>query len=278
MDKIDRVRPEHRVRHVPVWGASPTYERLASYLQPTKLWSNGMTLRVQLLDTDDPEAHEIVKSAVREGLPPMGLRLEFVSNAPSSVPKHHIRVSFVAGEGNHSYIGTDCLLVPANEPTMNLADVRGRLGRRTILHEFCHALGMLHAHPHGDISWNKPQVAMEVGMTTQELEDNFWPSPPPEAQGQYDPTSIMHYQIPARWTTDGVGINMDALDRLSATDVHYLQTVYPPYFDASVTPPPHPLQRSLDVENMMLVAGGTSTLIILVVSALVLIVLKLGSR
>jgi hypothetical protein len=61
-----------------------------------------------------------------------------------------LRISF-AGQGSWSAIGTDAIKIDSKSPTMNLgwiddADPPSAVDAATILHEFGHALGMMHEH------------------------------------------------------------------------------------------------------------------------------------
>lgn len=105
--------------------------------------------------------------------------------------------------------------------------------RQVVLHEFGHALGMVHEHQtaHANISWNKTQVYKDLA------DSNNWDKAKvdrvifhvytlEETQiTAFDPDSIMLYYIPAKWTTDGKGTtnNVD----LSALDLEYIKFCYP---------------------------------------------------
>ena len=58
-----------------------------------------------------------------------------------------IRISFQSG-GSWSYVGKDCIGIPYQEPTMNLGWLTETTDdnefRRVVLHEFGHALGLIH--------------------------------------------------------------------------------------------------------------------------------------
>ena len=69
-----------------------------------------------------------------------------------------IRISFDPTDGCWSSLGKDCLTDEKNKPTMNF----GWFDVPTTLHEFCHALGMIHEHsnPNGvPINWATCNVA-----------------------------------------------------------------------------------------------------------------------
>jgi hypothetical protein len=115
------------------------------------------------------------------------------------------------------------------DPNMkwNYSSMRG-----TTVHEFGHALGLLHeqSYPNG-IKWNKDTVYKyyakyqgwdkeTVDFNVLEASDIFYTN-----GTTYDPVSIMHYPVEAWQTVDGytVGLNND----LSAGDKKIIAALYP---------------------------------------------------
>jgi len=65
---------------------------------------------------------------------------------------------FASPGGSWSYIGTDATKLPLESFTMNL----GSVDRPTVLHEFGHALGLIHEHQSpfkGGFKWNREEVS-----------------------------------------------------------------------------------------------------------------------
>ena len=83
--------------------------------------------------------------------------------------------------------------------------------RRVTLHEFGHALGLLHEHQHpeGGIHWDREQVFAHYkrtsGWSEAQTETNVLAgvSGSQFLASAFDPQSIMLYPIPAELTTDG---------------------------------------------------------------------------
>lgn len=120
---------------------------------------------------------------------------------------------------------------------MNLAQIEDIYSeddiRSVVLHEFGHALGMVHEHQtaYANISWNKTQVYKDLensqnwDKATVDMAV-FHVHTLEETQATaFDPDSIMLYYIPAKWTTDGRSTtkNVD----LSALDTEYIKFCYP---------------------------------------------------
>lgn len=104
--------------------------------------------------------------------------------------------------------------------------------KSVILHEFGHTLGLLHEHmnPMSNIRWNKDMVyayymqyqGWDKEMVDRQVFDRYSVT---MTNKSYDPKSIMHYPIPANFTTDGytVGENYD----LSDNDKKLITELYP---------------------------------------------------
>jgi len=118
----------------------------------------------------------------------------------NSPHKSDIRIGFKSNDGAWSYNGTDCLDVPWKEITMNL----GFVNKATVLHEFGHALGLIHEHQSpakGNFKWNKSVVIESLSgppnyWDRQTIESNmFGRYKKSEISGtEYDHRSIMHYR------------------------------------------------------------------------------------
>lgn len=197
-----------------------------------KLWKPGRTLRVRFLDGDpaiqqklQPYAHIWSKHA----------NLTFVFGNDSDA---EIRISFKQA-GSWSYIGTDALAIPKNQPTMNYGWLRPTTTddeySRVVTHEFGHAIGLIHEHqnPVASIPWNKEGVynyykGPPNNWTRQQVDTNLFTRYAAEQTqfSQFDKQSIMLYPISKEFVTDPtyeVGWNKF----LSTTDQSFVGTLYP---------------------------------------------------
>ena len=105
--------------------------------------------------------------------------------------------------------------------------------RRVILHEFGHALGLIHEHqnPIDQIKWNKAAVVADLKGPPNHWDDEtiefnmFHTWPPNDINGtKLDRSSIMMYPIPASWTEDGTSVGFN--NELSAIDKKFIKQQY----------------------------------------------------
>lgn len=209
-------------------GANPA--GAASALRPPRLallkakkWVGKTKLRARFLD-GTADQKEMVRQFAAGWSKHCNMTFEFGSASDSE-----IRIAF-KDDGAWSYIGTDCLDIPRDQPTMNL----GWVDEGVILHEFGHALGMIHEHqnPENPIVWNRDNVIADLSGSP-----NFWDLETIEHNmfetytanqingTAVDKKSIMLYAIPKRWTTDG--FSSEPNEVLSATDQTFIGSVYP---------------------------------------------------
>jgi serralysin len=199
-------------------------------------WSSGDVIDVSFLD-GDPAVQARVKSAALGWTVPnlANVQLSFRTDTKNTP----IRISFQYA-GSWSVIGTTCRqITDQSRPTMNFGWLNSGSAdeevRRVVLHEFGHALGLIHEHqnPYGTpIPWNRDAVIRDLSgppnnWSLDTIQHNmFEPYDKNETNGtDLDPVSIMMYPIPASWTTNSfsVGLNSD----LSPGDKTFIHAQYP---------------------------------------------------
>jgi len=196
-------------------------------------WTPGDVITVSFLD-GDPEVQARVADVAGQWTAPglANLTLDFRRDTDTM-----IRISF-QHDGSWSMIGTTCRQVTdRQEPTMNY----GWLDRsspddeleRVVLHEFGHALGLIHEHqnPAGGIKWDRAAVMRDLSgppnsWSADAIELNmFQPYSAQETNfTKLDPDSIMLYPIPANWTEDGFSIGLNS--KLSEQDRAFIREQY----------------------------------------------------
>ncbi|HQU85233.1 MAG TPA: M12 family metallopeptidase [Pyrinomonadaceae bacterium] len=106
--------------------------------------------------------------------------------------------------------------------------------RRTTLHEFGHALGLLHEHQNmnRDFEWNKPVVLNyymnELGWSRDQVENQVfyrYGNNTEYSNKAYDKFSIMHYSIDPSFTKNGIGVGSNT--NISAGDKALIAEMYP---------------------------------------------------
>ena len=200
-------------------------------LVTSKLWKPGMTLRVRFLD-GDPVVQQRLQPFAHVWSRYANLKFAFVDD-----PDAEIRISF-KNRGSWSYIGTDALGIPKNQPTMNFGwltrDTDDREYSRVVTHEFGHAIACIHEHqnPASSIPWNKPVVYRYYAgppnyWTKEQTDVNLFQTYARDQTqfSEFDPKSIMLYPIPKEFTIGGFEVGWNT--ELSETDKQFVATIYP---------------------------------------------------
>lgn len=199
----------------------------AALLRSAK-WEPGDSISIRFLGGSEA-LQERVKAAASEWTRHANLTLDFRNQGPTA-----IRIAFRQGNGSWSYLGTMCLQIQEPQPTMNYGwltdDSDDDELRRVVLHEFGHALGLIHEHqnPKGGIRWNRDAVVRDLSgppnnWNDATIENNIFTKYPPGdvVATDVDRRSIMLYPIPRAWTENGyfsAGLNkeLSELDKLFA--------------------------------------------------------------
>ncbi|OON68546.1 M12 family metallopeptidase [Hymenobacter sp. CRA2] len=147
-----------------------------------------------------------------------------------------VRIAF-DNTGYWSYLGTDILLIPKNQPTMNLQGFTESTPlsefKRVVCHETGHTLGFPHEHMREELvnridprkayayflrtqGWNEDMVNRQV--LTPLSRNSIMGTPP-------DQTSIMCYQLPGDITKDGQPIRGGLV--INSTDFAFAGQLYP---------------------------------------------------
>ncbi len=197
------------------------------------LWRAGDAISISFLD-GDKRLKARVEQAARQWVGPAMANLDFVFQKKTD---SLIRISFKS-RGSWSAVGTTCKNVDKSKPTMNLgwlsASTEDEEVERVVLHEFGHALGLIHEHQHpkGKIKWNEAQVASDLAgppqfWTTEQIQRNMFQAFTAKLTNfsKFDKDSIMLYPIPAKWTTNGFSTPPNR--KLSNTDIAFIRALYP---------------------------------------------------
>lgn len=211
---------------------SPTAVVPMGVVDPHKLWEKNSVLKIRFLGGSAALQDRVLESA-RAWLAP-GIKLDMARAATGE--KAQIRISFNAGGGSWSYVGTDALGIHPAQATMNLGwatlDTPKDDFDSVVIHEFGHALGLLHEHNHplAQIPWNKPAVYADLqgepnNWDKQTIDDNVFAKFGPEnVATPFDAVSVMIYTVPSAWTTDGKSFMPSP--RLSKGDAATIKKLY----------------------------------------------------
>ena len=199
-----------------------------------RIWRPGRILHVAFLEGVS-EVHQKVTFYANEWGKYGNITFIF-----DNIPNAEIRIAFRPG-ASWSALGTEALVeeyFPVGAPTMNFGwltpSTPDHEYSSVVLHEFGHALGLIHEHqnPGGGLKWNYDAVIKELSgppnyWDTATIQSNVF-AQYDEAQTQYshfDPTSIMLYPIPSTWVLNDREVQRNYT--LSKMDKEFIQTLYP---------------------------------------------------
>ncbi len=219
--------PENAPMVLPAMLPSPVFLAVVT----GKRWKPGRTLRVSFMDGDP---------AVQQRIPPIAKRWEEHANVKFNFvddPRAEIRISF-ANPGSWSYIGTDALTIPFDQPTMNYGWLTPQTSdeeyTRVVIHEFGHALGFIHEHqnPSATIPWDREAVYKYYqgppnNWTREQVDINLFQRYARDITqfSDFDRESIMIYPVPNKFTLGDYEIGWS--NDLSESDKQYAGMFYP---------------------------------------------------
>lgn len=200
-------------------------------LENINKWNRGQTIRVRFLD-GVPQVQDKVKKYAKQWENYANIKFSFGDD-----PDAEIRISFKE-PGSFSYIGTSCLNIRKDQPTMNY----GWLNINTpdiefsgcVLHEFGHALGCMHEHqnPTENIPWDKEAVYKYYmgppnNWTKEMVDSNIFSRYSKDTTNfsNFDKESIMLFPIPNQFTIGDFEIVGNKV--LSEKDKEFIQQMYP---------------------------------------------------
>jgi serralysin len=206
----------------------------AAVLKDAK-WDIGAEIKISFLEGSQQLRDRVRRYAEQWiGKDMANLRFLWIDGGPAD-----LRIAFRQGHGSWSYLGTvSRRITDQSRPTMNygwLTDASGEDEvKRVVLHEFGHAIGLIHEHqnPKGGVRWNEEAVINDLkgppnNWNIDQIHINVLNHYDPDAvqASALDPHSIMMYPIPNSWTIGdfSTGLNSD----LTETDRRIVREAYP---------------------------------------------------
>lgn len=223
------------------------------------LWENGSVIRVHFCD-GDVFAHNAVSFAIKKYLEPLvNLSFRWSHEDPTITMRNgDIRISFAEKGAAYSLLGVESQYdrsrpsmnlgwLDANESTSDLPNVYAGT-YQVILHEFGHAMGMIHEHnnPRNNcIVWNKEAVRAALrgppNYWTNDIIDTnmFGTYCKDQINGSdYDPKSIMHYWFTKEWVCNPCNLKLQYNTKYSDLDKKWLSKMYPKSGDRDTSADP----------------------------------------
>lgn len=198
--------------------------------QKSKFWSTNQVIKVEFME-GDPEMHRKVETFANIWSQYGDISFDFGEFIDSD-----IRITFDTTDGYWSKLGTDALKCNEQEATMNLGFkdfVFEGVIRAVVLHEFGHALGLIHEHNRADnpIPWDRDAVYKyyeEVHKwSKKQVDHNVLSTRSNTLHSSYDRNSIMHYPVINDLTIGDFEIGWN--DKLSSIDKEFIGHIYGEY-------------------------------------------------
>ena len=189
---------------------------LRAALAVPKRWPGGTTIKCRFLD-GSPTQQRRTEAWAHTWEQYADIKFKFVTTTDEQ-----IRISF-SEEGSWSALGTDALnetYFPKHQPTMNygwlLDDTDDAEYERVVVHEFGHALGLIHEHQNPDptqaLEWNVDEVYRVFSgppnyWSKEQIDHNILQRYSTQQMQftKFDIKSIMLYSFPGSLFTNGVG-------------------------------------------------------------------------
>jgi hypothetical protein len=212
-------------------GFTPDKQSIA--VLTTKYWGNkGVKLTVGFMDNPSLELRSRILSHMNAWNKTANITFVQTKTDPQ------VRIARLPGDGHWSYLGTDVLVIPKNEATMNLDSFTMKTSeseyRRVVRHETGHTLGAPHEHMRKalvnlidpkkaiefygrDQGWDPEMVRRQV-LTALEESSLI-------GTMTVDDNSIMCYQIPGKVTKNGKAI--PGGKDIDKSDFSFMATIYP---------------------------------------------------
>lgn len=218
----------------------------AAFLKDS-IWESDTILPVYFMEGSDKQRRWVQHIITSLVAPLVNIQFRWSTDDPSiDRNTSKIRITFNPENGAYSYVGKECLNISPSLETMNLGwlddetDFNAEETRGTgqvIVHEFLHALGMIHEHQNPKDScllWNKPIVYADMAKAP-----NRWDKATTDVNvldrytqdqlngSSYDPLSIMHYPFPAKFLCNPCNLQTGINPYMSKLDKEWLKKMYP---------------------------------------------------
>ncbi|HEX7239144.1 MAG TPA: M12 family metallopeptidase [Longimicrobiaceae bacterium] len=212
---------------LPFWQA----RQRGAALRTARRWSIGKRLRVRFMNGDSLLKERVFNTALEWT---KYANVRFVRSEDADA---EIRIAFTTDGASWSFVGTEAEEKPLGRHTMQFGWLTPYSApstlRAVVLHEFGHALGLVHEHqqPKSSIPWDRTKVYKHYGAlrppwSRKEVDEQvFKRYEAGETQySEWDSGSIMQYPVPNSLTVGDFQVGWNT--RLSHTDIRYIGCWY----------------------------------------------------
>jgi Astacin (Peptidase family M12A) len=203
------------------------------------LWEVGQQILIRFFNGTSEQQSRVL-SLAKEWEKYANIKFVQVYAEPSNV-----RVKFGTEEENYSLPGSDAIQINPAEQTLQLEFALFRDSirlKRTVLHQFGHALGLMHEHspPDAGIQWNKDTMYRhyaKLGWDSEMVDAQIFDLLNHHYSNSfgYDSKSIMRYPIPSWQTNNKFSVGWN--NKISEGDKLLAGMIYPFTKSAANTTP-----------------------------------------
>lgn len=196
-----------------------------------KYWEQNRTITISFIGGTTPQIN-LVKKCIDELMEFVNLKFTYLPNKADRVDRGDVRISFVAGDGSWSYLGTDALYISKQQATMNFGWLHKTFPTDvgTIKHELTHMIGAKHEHqfPKG-ITFILDEIKKDLPhWSDSDIIHNIIRQANPkeiDSTKEIDLNSIMLYAFPARWNKERISTRQNT--DWSKLDRAFWSSIYP---------------------------------------------------